>query len=71
MAKVTAHGGPSVAGETPPRLSVLQLRRLLRLAQPANEAYLAVEAPTAAQTREQVRALTEQVDALSRLMLGA
>lgn len=70
MAKVTAHGGPSIAGETPPRLSMLQLRRQLRDARPGNDAYLAVEQPTAAQTREQVRALTEQTQALIRLTLG-
>lgn len=84
MAKTTVHGGPSdEAGADPRRASVLELRERLRLARAGNEAFLAdrayldVEAPTAAQTREQVRsltcqthAITEQVDALARLYLG-
>lgn len=85
MAKTTVHGGPSDATAADPRrASVLELREQLRLARAGNETFLAdrtyleVDAPTAAQTREQVRALTDQVhalteqaDALGRLLLGA
>ncbi|MCK9929434.1 hypothetical protein MXD62_20000 [Frankia sp. Mgl5] len=84
MPKTTVHGGSSVDGAVDPRrASVLELRAQLRLARAGNEAFLAdrtyleADAPTAAQTREQVRTLTDQahaltgqVDALARLYLG-
>lgn len=71
MGKVTVNGGSSVAGDAPSRPSVLQLRRQLREAQAGNAGYLDAPQPTASGTREQVAALTEQMQVLIRLVLGA
>jgi hypothetical protein len=70
--KVKVDGPPSVAGD-PPRVGDgdrREARRLVRAAHAGNAAYLADDAPTAVATREQVRSLTAQVDALAKLAVG-
>lgn len=61
-----AADGPTPA--PPPTLK--ELRRSLRRAVAANDAYAADDHPTAADAREQVQALTAQVTTLIRLVLG-
>jgi hypothetical protein len=56
------------APQPPPTLK--ELRRSLRRAIAANDAYLDDGHPAAAGTREQVKALTAQVTTLIRLTLG-
>lgn len=70
--KIKVDGPPSIAGE-PPRAGdsdKREARRLVRGAHAGNAAYLADDAPTAIATREQVRSLTAQVDALAKLAVG-
>lgn len=54
----------------PPGPTLRELRRSLRRAADANASYLGEDHPTAAATREQVHALTEQVTTLIRMTLG-
>lgn len=69
MGKVTVAAGATHADDIPaPRPSVRELRSRLRAELADNDAYLAADAPTAAQTRDQVRRLTAQVSDLVRLL---
>ncbi len=71
--KVKVDGPPTVEGGPvrPSDADRREARRFLRGAHTGNAAYLAEDKPTSAATAEQVRALTAQVDALTRLAVGA